>query len=177
MKNNLIQKTKDLKTNKQKGFVALYAVLITSLILSMVIGISSISYKELVLSSYAKYSHYAFFAADTGLECAQYFDQAGIFLKPSPTVDCDNQSLSVVPKTGSVYEFSFDLITNVSLNKKSCVKVSINKDFQYDFDEDGIIDSNTIIESIGYSKECSTVNSSTNDSSIVQRALRVNYIN
>lgn len=177
MKNNLLKKRTNSKSEKQKGFVALYAVLITSLILSMVIGISSISYKELVLSSYAKYSHYAFFAADTGLECAQYFDQQGTFLKNSPTVDCDNQSLAVNMQSQSVYNFSFDLVTNPSLNKKSCVKVSVNKDFQYDFDGDGIVDSNTIIESTGYSKECSVVDASTKDSSIVQRALRVNYIN
>lgn len=62
-------------TNNQKGFVALFTVLIVSVILAMAIGIASISLKEIVLSSSATEGSKAFYAADSGIECALYYDR------------------------------------------------------------------------------------------------------
>ncbi|MEZ4103220.1 MAG: hypothetical protein R3B55_01495 [Candidatus Paceibacterota bacterium] len=59
----------------QKGFVALFTVLLVSVILSMAIGIASISLKEIVLSSSASEGSRAFYAADSGIECALYYDR------------------------------------------------------------------------------------------------------
>lgn len=59
----------------EKGFVALFTVLIVSVILAMAIGIASISLKEIVLSSSASEGSKAFYAADSGIECALYYDR------------------------------------------------------------------------------------------------------
>ncbi|HXK40184.1 MAG TPA: LamG domain-containing protein [Candidatus Paceibacterota bacterium] len=58
----------------RRGFTLFYAVLTASLLLAIGIAIFNITYKELILSSGARESSNAFYAADTGLECALYWD-------------------------------------------------------------------------------------------------------
>lgn len=58
----------------QNGFAMLFTVLIVSIILSLAVGIASITFKQNLLSSIAKDSQVAFFAADSGVECALYND-------------------------------------------------------------------------------------------------------
>lgn len=55
-----------------QGFVILFAVLVSSIILLIGMGMFRISIKETVLSSTARESTMAFFAADSGMECALY---------------------------------------------------------------------------------------------------------
>ncbi len=57
-----------------KGFTLLYASLIVSLILSVAMSIAHIALTEVLLSSAGKDSQSAFYAADTGLECALYYE-------------------------------------------------------------------------------------------------------
>jgi Tfp pilus assembly protein PilX len=59
---------------KQRGFTLFYAVLVSSLLLAIGVAIFNITFKELILSSGARESVNAFYAADTGLECALYWD-------------------------------------------------------------------------------------------------------
>jgi len=53
----------------------LFAILVTSILLSAGLGISNIIFKELLLSGIGKQSAIAFFAADTGAECALYWER------------------------------------------------------------------------------------------------------
>jgi hypothetical protein len=71
MKNN-----KPKKNNKQKGFVLLFAVLISTLVLAVGISMISIALKQVVLSGSGRDSQYAFYVANTGAECATYWDLA-----------------------------------------------------------------------------------------------------
>ncbi len=57
-----------------RGFTLLYAVLMSSLLLTIGLGIFNITIKELLLSSAGRESQFAFYAADTGAECALYWD-------------------------------------------------------------------------------------------------------
>jgi Tfp pilus assembly protein PilX len=59
---------------KTKGFTLLYASLVVSLILSVALAIAHIMLTEITLSSAGKDSQKAFYAADTGLECALYYE-------------------------------------------------------------------------------------------------------
>lgn len=63
---------------KNNGFVILFAILVSSIILLISMGMFNIIQKELVLSSYARESQRAFYAADSALECALYADIYGI---------------------------------------------------------------------------------------------------
>src|SRR3990167_11151100 len=73
-----------LHTSSQRGFTLLFAVLIGSLLFSVGIAIAHLSLKEIVLSSAGKESEKAFFAADTGTECALYWDRRGGVFSNTP---------------------------------------------------------------------------------------------
>jgi len=68
MKNNLRQK------NNQKGFALLYAVLVAVLVVAVGASVVSLAIKQVVLTGTARESEYAFYAANTGMECARYWD-------------------------------------------------------------------------------------------------------
>ena len=56
------------------GFALLFSVLVSSLLLTIGLSILNISIKELAISTASKQYIYAFYAADSGLECAKYWD-------------------------------------------------------------------------------------------------------
>jgi hypothetical protein len=60
--------------NNKTGFAMLFAVLTASLLLTIGISIFSISFKELTISTAARESQIAFYAADSARECALYWD-------------------------------------------------------------------------------------------------------
>ena len=57
-----------------KGFVLSFAVLVAGILLSIGLAIFTITLKELILSGSGRESQFAFYAADTGGECALYWD-------------------------------------------------------------------------------------------------------
>lgn len=58
----------------QNGFVLAFAVLVSGVLLSIGLGVFAITLKELILSSTGRESQFAFYAADSGGECALYWD-------------------------------------------------------------------------------------------------------
>lgn len=80
--NNKIMKKYSKKQNK--GFVILFAMLISSIILLISAGIYTVVQKQVVLASYAKESQKAFYAADAALDCALFYDISP-FLKDGKT--------------------------------------------------------------------------------------------
>jgi len=73
-KGDIKMKILDKIKEKEKGFVILIAVLLAVIFGLIGASIFSISIKELALSSGGKESQYAFYAADSGMECAFYWD-------------------------------------------------------------------------------------------------------
>jgi len=63
-------KNKIQYVNLKKGYTLLFAVIVSVLVLSIAAFILSVSRKEEILASSARDSIYAFYAADSGLECA-----------------------------------------------------------------------------------------------------------
>ncbi len=160
--------------SKQSGFVALFTVLLVSVILAMAIGIASISLKEIVLSSSASEGSKAFYAADSGIECALFYDRqnatpGGFFsgdfecngsspqgpLAGAPTPDPDGES----PET-YIFEIPFgengELCADITLKRQ----VSIPGEFY-----------TTMIESKGSNVAC---DEDTNPKK-VERSIRVTY--
>ncbi len=64
-----------MNAKRQKGYVLLLAVLISSIILAMSMGVFAISIKEVALATFARDSVRAFAAASRGLECAMFHDR------------------------------------------------------------------------------------------------------
>ncbi len=83
---------------KQKGFTLLMAALVASLVLTLAIAIISIVQKSVALSSIGRESQFAFYAADSGAECALYWDlQHELFSTTTdPTeITCNGQTVPI----------------------------------------------------------------------------------
>lgn len=65
------------KNKKQLGFAMLYASLIGSLVLAIGLAILNVTIKQITLASAGRESQHAFYAADTGIECAFYLERGG----------------------------------------------------------------------------------------------------
>lgn len=65
------------KLRTSKGFALLFSVLLSSLLLTIGLSIFSIALKELSISTAVRQSIHAFYAADSGRECAIYWDVKG----------------------------------------------------------------------------------------------------
>lgn len=97
-------------TQKNKGYTLLFAVMVSSLVLAVGISILNISKKEFLLSSSARESITAFYAADSALECAVYFDNIGYF--------SDINSASLIKCVGNT-------ISNISNNLPATISYDI----------------------------------------------------
>lgn len=58
----------------RRGFTIFFAMLVSSLALAVGLAIFDLTVRELELSSTATQSQYAIYAADTGIDCALYWD-------------------------------------------------------------------------------------------------------
>lgn len=122
-----------------RGYTLLFAVLVTSIVLSVAISILSISRKEFVLSTSARESQFAFYAADSGLECASYFDVVNPqhqfnSTTSAATIICGAMSAtkSVSPtytEAGplSTTTFTFNFPTTSALSGTACSNVVVTK--------------------------------------------------
>lgn len=94
-----------------RGFTIFFAVLVGGLALSVGIAIYDLTVRELTLSSTVTQSQYALFAADSGAECALYWDgkyggsnsafATSSLYTPSSSVVCNNQTISTTPSDSS----------------------------------------------------------------------------
>ncbi len=66
--------TQWLYNTSERGFTLLFAALLASLVTALGLAMFSIAKKELILSSLGRDSQFAFYTADTGAECAMYWD-------------------------------------------------------------------------------------------------------
>ena len=74
MKIKLLKKNPSIRLRTSKGFALLFSVLISSLLLTIGLSIFNIALKELAISTATRQSIHAFYAADSGRECAKYWD-------------------------------------------------------------------------------------------------------
>jgi Tfp pilus assembly protein PilX len=82
----------------RRGFALLISLILTSVVLAVGVALLDIAYKQVLLSSSAKNSQYAFYNADSALECALYWDQksnAFDYTSPLPqaSVICDTRNV------------------------------------------------------------------------------------
>lgn len=87
------------KIKKNKGFVLLFAVMLSSIILAITLGIANIALKEVKFSISAKDANDAFFAADAGEEQALYNDNKAT-PNPYPSGATTNFVLSGLGSSG-----------------------------------------------------------------------------
>lgn len=101
------------KLNKKQGFTILFAVLVSSLVLAIGIGIINITLKEITLSSAGRESQFAFYAADSGSECARYWDNQEAFA----TTTGATGTTTLLYCGGHVINSSEDVMWNVEVDE------------------------------------------------------------
>jgi len=155
----------------RSGFVILFAVTLASILLAIALGVSNIALNEVNFSASVKDSDNAFYAADTGAECALYNDQtaSNTFVQSGggSTITCLNTPVNVT-QTGSspLLTWTFN-IANMSSSGGSCAAVTLTRDFtnpSYPI---------TVLDSKGYNVGDGSCNSS--NPNRTEREVQLNY--
>lgn len=66
-----------------KGFTLLFAVIVSVLVLAVASSIINLAIKQIILSGVNRESQYAFYAANTGVECAYFWDRLETYIVDS----------------------------------------------------------------------------------------------
>ena len=149
------------KIKKNRGFVLLFAMVLSSIILAVALGVTNIALKEVNFSTSGKDANDAFFAADTGAECALFYDKNLSVTDPFPTsINCADIEISV-----SDGQF---IVLNLGTSNKSCAVVTITKYTDADVPFTSIISKGYNVANTGDSNCYPTSKS-------VERELDVNY--
>lgn len=152
-----------VKIKDRKGFAILFTVLISAIVLAIALGISNIAYQETVLSSSAKEADAAFFAADTGAECALYWDIEHDGFNP---LDPNGTGGAITCANTTLAGFSAPFYIPLN-NNASCAAVTVEKDYP--------AAGNTLINSLGYNVSCYAVENNLGGPKMVERSLQVTY--
>jgi hypothetical protein len=99
------------KAQKRDGFTLLFAILVAILVLAVGTSIVNLSLKQIALSSTARDSQFAFYAANSGVDCALYWDTAGQLGLEDKVVFATSSESEVVA-TGSGISCADQDITN-----------------------------------------------------------------
>lgn len=156
---------KKIKKNK-KGIALLFVIMLSSILLVVALSISNIATKEAVFSISARNANDAFYAADTGAECALGNDKSGssAFYENSQEVICLGSTITFTSSTSTEWKFT---LSGIGSSNASCAVVTVTKN--PDLSTEDIY---TIIKSKGYNK---TGANCTPNAISVERELEVSY--
>ena len=156
-----------IKANQKqnRGFTLLIAVLVSGILLALGFAIFNIASKELTLASSGRESQFAFYAADSGIECALYWDyQEDAFSTSSPQqptcagAEVTNYNVNFDAGTDT-YTTTFSFILGNAI-ARPCTDVTITRNFS---------PTRTTVIAAGYNT-CVTSNPRR-----IERAIRVQY--
>lgn len=151
---------------QERGFTLLLSALVASIVLALGASIFAIAQKELALSSIGRDSQFAFYAADTGAECALYWDiRHEYFATSAPAIapTCAEEDLDAVGHSVTYpYTVSFQIEPS-----GYCVDVAVTKSLTPDFQS-----VRTAIRADGFSVACGAIATSPRT---LQRSVELNY--
>jgi len=159
---------KKFQLHNQKGFTLFIALVITATLLLISTGIVALAVRESFLTTSSQDSQYAFYAADTGIECALYWDVknpsgfSAFSTSTASTIYCNqdsNNPNNPPPPENTVGGSSESVFTITFLPQPYCATVTVNKPS----------DGSTEIESLGFNT-CDPTNPRR-----VERAVKVSY--
>ncbi len=152
------------KLQRSGGFVILFVMVISSIVLAVTLAIANISYKEIMFSTSAKDTNDAFFAADTGAECALNYDKTAPVdnaFTGTASMNCAGSSITL---NGSNPNWNF-IVSGLGSNGQGCAKVTVDKS----------ISPLTTIIAKGYNNGGSVVGSCTQGLNNVERQIELTY--
>jgi Tfp pilus assembly protein PilX len=115
---------------KNQGFTLFIAIIVMGTLLLVTTGLISLAVRQSLISASGRESQQAFYAADTGMECALYWDvknPSGISAfstTTGSTISCNNSSGQAVGGS-SQSTFSLNLTPD-----SSCTSVTVRKSYQ-----------------------------------------------
>ena len=116
-----------MNIKKNKGFVILFAVTLSAIILAIALSVASIAEQEIKFGTSAKDTNEAFFAADTGIECALVNDKSvgSVFVHSvSPSLTCNNTIVTATENPSLFWSFT---LSGLGSAGTTCTKVTIDK--------------------------------------------------
>jgi len=152
--------SREMERQSNRGFTVLLALLVGSLLLLLGLSMFTIVRKQVILSSIGRDSQLAFYAADTGAECALYWDfrHDAFAQAEGPVVTCDGEEIGSFSFLGYGEELVFEFEPN-----GLCSRVSVTKN------EDA---PRTRIEGRGYNTACADI---ANNPRALERAVGLNF--
>lgn len=183
---NVNQVNRNHHYTRNGGYTLLFAMLTAALVLGVSVFIISISRGQYLLSSTARESMYAVYAADSGLECGSLAAVSTLLSTTSAigigagTISCGGISEQTISSYTGPSDYSglksrtaYRTITNLTFGtgvNTRCAQVTFIKGMT----EDGQYPV-TIIESRGYNRNCPVANATT-DPLTVERALVLTHV-
>lgn len=151
--------------SSQRGFTILLATLVAAITLAIGLSVYILAQKQVELSRLGRDSQIAFYAADTGAECALYWDfRYGYFATSAPaTVTapnplCDGESLAVSGRSSTFpYTMTFQFEPNGVCSQVFVTKSATNP--------------RTVIHADGFSTSCANINAI----KTLQRTVEIRY--
>ncbi len=165
-----------LSPERKRGFTLLLAALVAAIVLALGSSIFSIARKQVTLSSLGRDSQFAFYAADTIIECALYYDvrfqtfPTSTAAAASGTITCDGVVMTwtrtSATANSAVTTFTdtiFSLDENGSAQAGNCASVTVYKNATAPY---------TVLHADGYSTPCATIQTSAR---ALQRSIEIQY--
>lgn len=147
--------------NTQSGYALFTSIILTGMLVLIAYATTNFAAKQLLLTSGATESHAAFYTADTGLECALYWDlknpnnptiSAFDASAPTSNITCGGSTSAVTTVVSGSSVSTFQIPVG-----SSCTIVAVTKN-----------GTNTTIESKGY-------NTCGSGGARLERAIRITY--
>ncbi len=123
---------RNLQRNSQSGYALFTSILLTGTLIIIAYATTNFSLKQLLLATSGAESHAAFYVADTGVECALYWDVKNGAISafgpnsPAATITCGGAAASVTSTSGGV------VLSNQALAGTVTSSGAINGDFPDD---------------------------------------------
>ena len=164
--------------SQKSGMALLYSVVISSIILSIALGVSNIAFREINFSTSMKEGNDAFYAADTAVECVLHLDSSvesqnpftgTCVSNPLCPIRCNNTNFGIGWNaiTDPDYVIFTMKMTGLGISGQSCAVATLRKP-----KTDPTLGSQ--ITSIGYNIHDGSLNCNPVSTS-VERMLEVNY--
>ncbi len=129
-----LPKNQSVQENSARGIALLIAVIFTAVMLAIGTALSSLGYKQVILSTVADASQQSFYAADTAMECVLAYIHSDVQGSPLPTGSANTFScvgnsyhLSSSGSSGSwyVYTVKGGSGTSILLGSSACARATV----------------------------------------------------
>lgn len=174
------------KIQKKGGYVVLFSMIISAIVLSVIIGLSNIAFRQRVFTKESQQSSMSIANADLALECANAYDMSGLFeVDPSgspintPYANCvDNSVINPTYSTNPNNSVTFDS-QFFETPRKGCARFTITKNIP-DVNQSGDPVYRTEVTGKGYNISCADTQTELNNlvrsQTLVERQLGYSYI-